>query len=118
MKTILVSAFSLCILVPSLTGCWMAAGAAVGGEGVYVATQEDRSIGETIDDQVLLTSIKSKLIADPDVSGLSINVDVSKGVVQLRGYVKTKLEIDRAIELARSTKGVRSVESKLVLDVG
>ena len=96
-------------------GCLVAAGAA-GAEGAYVASQEHRSVGETIDDQVVLTSVKSTLIADPEVSGLGINVDVFQGEVTLRGYVKTQREIDRAIDLASSTAGVKSVESRLVLD--
>jgi hyperosmotically inducible protein len=118
MKKSILSLLVLGTGVTSLSGCWLGTGAALGGEGVYVATQEDRTAGETLDDQVLLTKIKSKLLADPDVSGFAIDVDVTKGDVQLRGYVKTNREIDRAIELARSTKGVRSVESKLVLDRG
>jgi hyperosmotically inducible protein len=98
-----------------LSGCWLGAGA-LGAEAGYVASQEERSAGETIDDQVILTSVKSKLVGDPEVSGLSINVDVFKGVVQLRGYVDSQSEIDRAIRLAHETKGVSRVDSRLVLD--
>ncbi len=99
----------------ALSGCLLAAGAA-GAEAGYVASQEDRSAGETIDDQTILASVKSKLLADPDVSGLNINVDVFKGQVTLRGYVKSQDEINRAVKLARSTSGVTSVESRMVLD--
>lgn len=99
----------------SLSGCLVAAGAA-GAEAGYVASQENRSAGETIDDQVILTSIKSKLLADPDVSGLNINVDVMKGVVELRGYVSTRDEIERAVTIAQNTRGVQRVDSRLVLD--
>ncbi len=99
----------------SLSGCWLAAGAA-GAEGAYVATQEHRSAGETIDDQVILASVKSKLLSDPEVSGLNINVDVFRGEVKMRGFVKTQHEIERAIQLAMSTDGVKSVDSRLVLD--
>lgn len=98
-----------------ITGCWAAAGA-VGAEAGYVAAQDDRSAGETIDDQTILAAVKSKLIADQEVSGLSINVDVHKGIVTLRGYIQTQSEINRAIQLTRSVNGVKSVESKLVLD--
>lgn len=104
---------SLCSL--SFSGCLLAAGAA-GAEGAYVATQEHRTAGETIDDQMILASVKSSLLADPDVSGLNINVDVFQGEVKLRGFVKTQREIERAIQLAMSTKGVKSVDSRLVLD--
>lgn len=98
-----------------VSGCLVAAGAA-GAEAGYVASQENRSAGQTIDDQVILTSVKSKLLADPDVSGLNINVDVMKGVVELRGYVKSPQEIERAVTIAQNTDGVRRVDSRLVLD--
>lgn len=101
--------------VMTLSGCWLGAGAAA-GEGAYLATRKDRSAGETLDDQLILASVKAQLIGDPEVSGFSINVDVEKGAVTLRGYVPSQREIDRAVQLARETKGVSSVESKLVLD--
>ncbi len=115
MKKSLLSLMLAGCSVLSLSGCLLAAGAA-GGEAAYVATQDDRTAGQTIDDQVIHTSIKSKLLADPDVSGLDINVDVNKGQVQLRGYVKTQKEIDRAVQIAQLTDGVKGVESRLVLD--
>ena len=115
-KQILVPIFGLLVVTPLLSGCWLAAGAAVGAETGYIASQEERTAGETIDDQAILASVKTKLLADPDVSGLDINVDVFKSAVQLRGYVKTQHEIDRAIQIASGVGGVKSVESKLVLD--
>ena len=117
MKKIVVGMIMVVLVPSSLTSCWLGAGAAVGGEGVYLATQEKRTAGETFDDQMVLTSVKSKLVADPDVAGLSINVDVFKGKVTLRGYAKTQMEIDRAIKLAHETKGVTGVDSRLVLDI-
>ena len=113
------SSFRYCLLglivVLGCAGCWAAAGAA-GAEAGYVASQDRRSAGETIDDQVLHTALKSKLLADPTVSGLAINVDVFRGDVTLRGYVRTQKEIDRALEIVRNTSGVRSIDSRLVLD--
>ncbi len=115
MKKIIVSLVIAGMSSVSLTGCWLAAGAA-GAEGGYIASQDNRTAGQTIDDQAILTSVKTKLLADPDVSGLKINVDVFQGVVTLRGYVKNQSEINRAIELANATSGVKRVDSKLVLD--
>jgi hyperosmotically inducible protein len=98
-----------------LSGCLLAAGA-VGAEAGYVATQDDRSAAQTIDDQVILASIKTKYLADPDVSALKINIDVFKGEVTLRGYVKSNVEIDKAIDIAKKTNGVKLVDSRLILD--
>ena len=109
-KLVLVSA-----ITALFSGCWLAVGA-VGAEAGYVASQDERTAGETIDDQVLLTKIKAQLLADTEVSGLAINVDVFKKVVTLRGYVKTQEELDRAIQIASAIDGVRNVDSRLVLD--
>jgi hyperosmotically inducible periplasmic protein len=99
----------------SLSGCWLVAGA-TGAEGAYLASQEERTVGETVDDQIILASLKTKLLADPIVSGLKINVDVNQGIVTLRGYVDTQAELERAVELAYLTSGVKQVNSKMVLD--
>jgi len=107
--------FGLGLLLGSslcLGGCWLAA-AGAGAEVAYVATQEDRSVAETIDDQGIVSSVKVKLLADSTVSGLDINVDSFKGVVTLKGVVASQKEATQAIALARSVKGVKAVQSKL-----
>ena len=78
-----------------------------------MAAQEKRSTGETIDDQLIVASIKTKLLADPLVSGLQINVDSYKGVVDLIGNVSSYTELARAIEVAQSVSGVKEVHTKL-----
>lgn len=92
----------------------VAAGA--GAEAGYVISQDDRTAGETIDDQRITASVKTKLLADPDVSGLDINVDTMRKNVTLKGFVKTGREAVRAIELAQGVSGVRTVQSKLIVD--
>ena len=106
---------TLFIVNCSLSGCVLFA-AGAGAEAGYVASQEGRTTGETIDDQTIVASVKTKMLADPDVSGLAINVDSYKANVTLKGYVKTQREMDRAMELAQGTRGVKSVVSKMVLD--
>jgi hyperosmotically inducible protein len=69
--------------------------------------------GAAVTDTALTSAVKSKLLADPDVSGLKIDVDTSNGVVTLTGNVSTKAEADEAIRLARTTEGVQDVVSKL-----
>jgi osmotically-inducible protein OsmY len=112
---VIVNGISSCLLVGALTGCGAAAVGAAGAEAGYVAAQEDRSAGETIDDQVLVTKVKSKLLADRDIAGLDINVDSFKSVVTLKGVVDSAAERDKALEIARSTGGVRGVRSQLYI---
>ena len=105
---------TLLIAMTSTSGCLLAA-AGVGAEAGYVATQDDRSTSETLKDQLIVSSIKTKLIADPKVSGFDINVDSFKGSVTLRGALRHSDEIDVALRIARETDGVKEVISKLVI---
>lgn len=104
----------LVTLVPmSISGCFAAA-AGAGAEAAYVATQEDRTASETLNDQRITASIKTKMLADTEVSGLNINVDTHKSVVTLRGFVDTRAEADKAIEIAQGVSGVKQVQAKLI----
>lgn len=72
-----------------------------------------KSVGETIDDATITAQVKTALLNDPQVAGLKIDVDTFKGVVTLSGAVKSTAERDKAIALARQTKGVKDVKSTL-----
>jgi len=54
------------------------------------------STGEYLDDTAITTKVKAKLLADSEVSGLAINVETFKGVVQLSGFVDNKAHAQRA----------------------
>jgi hyperosmotically inducible protein len=69
--------------------------------------------GEAITDAAITSAVKTKFLADPDVAGLKIDVDTSNGVVTLSGNVKSKAEMDRAMSMARDSKGVKRVVSHL-----
>lgn len=72
-----------------------------------------KSVGETIDDATITTKVKTALLNDSDVGGLRIDVDTFKGVVTLSGGVKSAAERDKAIAIARKTRGVVDVKSTL-----
>jgi hyperosmotically inducible protein len=65
--------------------------------------------GQALDDKVIGSKIKAKLVSEPGIRSLNIDVDVNKGVVTLTGIVKFKYQKDRAIEIARTTSGTVSV---------
>jgi osmotically-inducible protein OsmY len=65
--------------------------------------------GEQISDATITTKIKSKFMADPDVSVLNISVETEEGVVYLTGRVDSQEQKEEAEKLARNTDGVRSV---------
>src|SRR6266550_1690459 len=69
--------------------------------------------GEVITDAAITSTVKTKFLAEPGVSGLNINVDTTNGVVTLKGTVKTKAEADKAMMIARQSKGVKRVVNDL-----
>jgi hyperosmotically inducible protein len=95
---------------------------AAGGEGDAAMggnapnPDPNRPVGEVMDDAAITAAVKAKLLADPTVGGLKIDVDTREGIVYLTGdNLKSQAEIDQAIKLARETSGVKSVESKLIV---
>jgi hyperosmotically inducible periplasmic protein len=76
------------------------------------------SIGEHIDDAVITAAVKTRLLEDPLVKGLRIDVDTREGVVFLTGSVTSAKEKDRAVEIARATEHVRDVKPNLIVSQG
>jgi len=72
-----------------------------------------KSVEATADDATITTRVKTSLLNDPDVGGLRIDVDTFQGVVTLSGAVKTPVERDKAMALARKITGVTDVKSTL-----
>src|SRR5919106_193101 len=66
-------------------------------------------------DPGVTAAVKTKLLADPDTAGLSIDVDTQNGAVTLSGRVKTEAEKAEAVRLARETTGVRDVMDRLTV---
>jgi hyperosmotically inducible protein len=64
------------------------------------------------DDAYITTRVKTALLNDPDISS-RIDVETSGGVVTLSGAVKTAVERDRALAVARKVTGVSDVKSTL-----
>ena len=73
----------------------------------------ERSFGNIWDDNVISNKIKAKLISEPEVRSLNIDVDVYLGVVTLTGVVSSQYEKDRAIALSRGTDGTVKVIDNL-----
>jgi hyperosmotically inducible protein len=79
------------------------------------APEPTRTVGETVTDAGITMSVKGRLLDDPQVKGLKIDVDTRDGVVFLTGTVGSDVEKQKAVQLAKDTKGVRDVQSNLTL---
>jgi len=79
------------------------------------STRTQESTGEYVDDSVITTKVKSLLAADDFLKSFQISVETFKGAVQLSGFVNSQQAIDKAVEIARSVKGVTSVKNDLIV---
>jgi hyperosmotically inducible protein len=93
------SAFFLAITLVSVVGC--------------ASTSKQEGTGEYIDDSVITTKVKAAIFNEPSLKATEINVETFKGVVQLSGFVSSQADINKAVEVTRSVKGVKSVKNDM-----
>lgn len=79
------------------------------------STEKHEGTGEYVDDSVITTKVKAMLFDEPNLRSGQINVETFKGVVQLSGFVRTQEDINRAVEITRSVKGVESINNDMRL---
>lgn len=79
------------------------------------STAKQEGTGEYIDDTVITAKVKNAILQEPSLKSAEINVETFKGIVQLSGFVSSQANINRAMEVARSVKGVTSVKNDMRL---
>ncbi len=89
------------VVLASLLGC--------------ASTSHQEGTGEYVDDTVLTGKVKAEIFNDASLKSAEINVETFKGVVQLSGFVNSKEDINKAVQVARSVKGVVSVKNDMRL---
>jgi len=80
---------------------------------LLVSTKPAATSGQGVDDGMLTSSVKAKLMDDSTTKAYQINVGTEKGVVQLTGFVDSTAMKTRAGEIARSVEGVKDVRNDL-----
>jgi len=80
------------------------------------ASNERIMSGKYIDDAWITAKVKTMLLKDDIVKGLSVNVETNKGMVQLSGWVNNEAQITQAEQVARSIEGVKSVRNDLLIN--
>ena len=83
-----------------------------------MAAKTDRATAKAtaaIDDATITTKVKTALLAEPGLKSLQIDVDTNAAVVTLNGTVGSEKLKARAMEVAQSVGGVRSVVDHLVV---
>jgi hyperosmotically inducible protein len=86
-------------------------GAAIGEKVATGAAAAEQALS----DGALTAKIKSKMALDDTVKALSIDIDTKGTVVTLSGSVRSEAERAKAVQLARETEGVTTVNDRLVV---
>jgi len=100
-RNILIHCLMLLMIIAAVAAC--------------ASTSKQESTGEYVDDSVITTKVKSLLVADDFLKSFQISVKTYKGTVQLSGFVGSQQAVDKAGEIARSVKGVKSVKNDLIV---
>lgn len=87
-----------------------------GQEAAKAAGDATASVADKAKDAAITTAVNAKLVADPSLSALKIDVDTFNGHVTLRGTAVDKIARDRASELASEVDGVVAVDNRLTID--
>lgn len=74
-----------------------------------------RTLGEVTDDAQITAVVKVRLLNDPEVKGLRINVTTLRGVVMLEGRVPSDYAREKAIRITRETGSVVDVDDRLTV---
>ncbi|MDO8207669.1 MAG: BON domain-containing protein [Gallionella sp.] len=77
------------------------------------STPKQEGTGEYVDDTVITTKVKAAILNEPTLKSAEINVETFKGSVQLSGFVSSQADMNKAVEVARSVKGVHSVKNDM-----
>lgn len=71
--------------------------------------------GQYVDDATITSKIKSKILLDPKLKVLEVNVETMQGVVQLSGFVDSAQSDAKAVAIVNQVSGVKSVQDDLVI---
>lgn len=100
------------------TAVWMTMCAALVAAALPACSSSSRtseSAGEYVDSASITAQVKSKMVADPQLSALQIGVETFKDEVQLSGFVDTPATKERAGQVAATVPGVKTVRNNLVV---
>ena len=78
-------------------------------------TRTHEATGQYVDDSVITGKVKAAIAGEPSLKVAEINVETFKGVVQLSGFVSSQAAESKAIEVARTVGGVKSVKNDMRL---
>jgi len=96
-----ISVFFAAVMLVTVLGC--------------ATTAKQEGMGEYVDDSVITTKVKTAIFNDSSLKSAEINVETFKGVVQLSGFVSSRSNMARAVNVAGAVGGVKSIKNDMRL---
>lgn len=96
-----------------IENAWKAEGVDQVIDEIFVG--DGTSFGQGVEDGAIDAALRSRLIADGDVKSGDFKMSVSNGVVYLLGVTRSDAQLNEAVEIARSTRGVEKVVSHVLV---
>lgn len=92
-------------------------------DGVRDVDTENLKVKESLhpmDDAYITAKVKGlfiqeELFSDKEVAAMPVSVETNNGIVHLSGTVDSETQIKNAVKIAETVKGVKKVESRLVV---
>ena len=100
-------ALTFASVVALAIGAGTAAAAASTGE----QTKAHEASVQPVGDGWITAKVKADLLVTEETKGLDINVTTTNGVVTLSGRLDSAAQVEKAVAIARSIKGVKSVDA-------
>ena len=97
----LITGLTVLPLMVALSGC--------------LAGRQTQTTGQTIEDSRTAERVREALAAAPGYKFDGVRVAACKGIVQLRGFVNTRDQMDGAADIASKVPGAQGVENNLTL---
>ncbi|WP_272701462.1 BON domain-containing protein [Desulfovibrio sp. Fe33] len=92
----------------------LAVGLFANGCAVYDVAVEERNVGEYANDEKIAFLIEKEFLADDLVKYMDFDASSYEGLVYVVGEYESRAQVDRAVQIAKSVDGVRSVTTYLL----
>ena len=100
---------SLLLLAGLMAGCTSMGMSEKSSPGPQTKAYEESE--QPASDTWITAKVKADLLVTEETKGLDINVGTTNGVVTLTGKLDNRMQVDKAVAVARAIKGVTSVDA-------
>lgn len=74
-----------------------------------IQVESTQGIRGNLSDEFITARVRTRIITSPNVRGVNFNIETYDGVVYLLGIARSQAELEKAAEIASTTRGVREV---------